>query len=62
MFASVASEVAVVAVDRFGLEHHHAHGVADDVVELACDAGALIGHRDACRRLSLALGERRARG
>ena len=42
------------------LEHHHAHGMGDDVVELARDPRALLGHRDSCGGLSLALGERRA--
>ena len=38
------------------LEHHHADGVRDDVVELARDPRALLCHRDACGRLALALG------
>ena len=29
------------------LEHHHADGVGDDVVQLARDPGPLLGHRDA---------------
>ena len=38
------------------LEHHHAHGVGDDVVQLARDPRALLGHRDPRGGLSLALG------
>jgi hypothetical protein len=60
--------------DCADLEHHHAHGVGDDVVQLARDPRALLGHGDPrggfalplgegrphLRRLSLPLGERRA--
>ena len=46
--------------DGADLEHHHADGVGDDVVELARDPRALLGHRDARRRLPLPLGLRRA--
>ena len=46
--------------DGADLEHHHAHGVGDDVVELARDPRALLGDRDARRCLSLPLGEGRA--
>ena len=46
--------------DGADLEHHHADGVGDDVVELARDPRALLRHRDACGRLALALGLRRA--
>jgi hypothetical protein len=42
------------------LEHHHAHGMGDDVMKLAGDPRALLGHRDPCGGLSLALGEHRA--
>ena len=42
------------------LEHHHAHGMGDDVMELARDSRPLLGHRDPCGGLSLPLGERRA--
>ena len=38
------------------LEHHHADGVRDDVVELARDPSALLGHRDPGRRLPVPLG------
>ena len=38
---------------RRGLHRHHAHGVADDVVQLARDAGALLG--DGRARLDLSL-------
>jgi hypothetical protein len=46
--------------DGADLEHHHAHGVGDDVVEFARDARALLGHRDPCGGLAFPLGERRA--
>ena len=46
--------------DGADLEHHHADGVGDDVVELAGDPRALLGHRDARRRLALPLGLGRA--
>ena len=42
------------------LKHHHAHGMGNDIVELARDSRALLGDRDTCGGLSLALGERRA--
>ena len=42
--------------DRADLEDHHADGVSDDVVQLACDARALFGDRNPSRRLPLALG------
>jgi hypothetical protein len=41
------------------LQDHHADGVRDDVVELARNACALLGHGDPSRRLSFALGEDR---
>ena len=46
--------------DRADLEHHHADGVGDDVVELAGDARALLGDGDARRGVPLALGLCRA--
>ena len=46
--------------DGADLEHHHADGVGDDVVELARDPRALLGDGDARRRLALPLGLRRA--
>ena len=46
--------------DGADLKHHHAHGVGDDVVELARDPGSLLGHRDPSGGFSLALGEGRA--
>ena len=46
--------------DGSDLEHHDAHGVGDDVVELARDPRALLRHGNACGRLALALGPRRA--
>ena len=42
--------------DGADLEHHHADGVGDDVVQLARDARALLGHGDPGGRLALALG------
>ena len=49
-----------LVADGADLEHHHAHRVRDDVVQLARDPGALLGHGDACRRVALALGRGRA--
>ena len=46
--------------DGADLEHHHADGVGDDVVELARDPRPLLGHRDARRCLPLPLGLGRA--
>ena len=46
--------------DGADLQHHHAHGVGDDVVQLARDPRALLGDRDPRRRLALALGLGRA--
>ena len=43
------------------LEHHHAHGVGDDVVELARDPRALLRDGDPRRGLALPLRLRRAR-
>jgi hypothetical protein len=42
--------------DRADLEDHHAHRVGDDVVQLARDPCALLGHRDARGRFALAFG------
>jgi hypothetical protein len=39
--------------DRADLEHHHAHSVRDDVVQLARDPRSLLCHRDACRCFAL---------
>ena len=50
----LGQRVGELVPDGADLEHHHAHGVGDDVVELAGDPRALLGHRDARRRLSLA--------
>ena len=49
-----------MCLTRADLEHHDAHGVGDDVVELACDPRALLRHRDTRRRLALPLGPGRA--
>ena len=39
-----------------GLHRHHADAVADDVVQLAGDPGALLGDGEACLLLTLQLG------
>ncbi len=57
---SSASVVGELVPDGAHLEHHHADGVGDDVVELAGDPRALLGHRDPGRSLALALGPDRA--
>ena len=46
--------------DGADLEHHHADGVRDDVVEFAGDPCTLLGRRDPRRRLPVALGLGRA--
>ena len=58
--AILGHRVGKLVPDGADLEHHDAHGVGDDVVELAGDPRALLRHRDACRRLALALGPGRA--
>ena len=57
--ASLSSVAALreLVPDGADLEHHHAHGVGDDVVKLARDPRALLGHGDPRRRLALPLGE-----
>ena len=45
---------------RPDLQHHHADGVGDDVVQLARDARALLRDGDAGGRLALVLGHSRA--
>ena len=47
--------------DGADLEHHHADGVGDDVVQLARDPRALLCHRDARGRLTLPFGPHGAR-
>ena len=54
--AVLGERIGELVPDGADLEHHHADRVGDDVVELARDARALLGHRDACGRLALALG------
>ena len=49
-----------VVADGADLQHHHADGVGDNVVELARDPRALLGHGEAGRRLAPALGLERA--
>ena len=46
--------------DGAHLEHHHADGVRDDVVQLPGDPAAFLGHRDPGRRLAVPLGPDRA--
>ena len=45
---------------RADLQHHHAHRVRDDVVQLTRDPRPLLGHGEPGRRLALPLGLRRA--
>ena len=59
-FGILGQLVGQLVADGADLEHHHAHRVRDDVVQLARDPGALLGHGDACRRVALALGRGRA--
>ena len=47
---------------RAGLDDHHAHVVGDEVVQLAGDPRALVGHRLARAQVALALEQLRARG
>jgi hypothetical protein len=47
-------------LDRAGLQDHEAHPVADDIVHLAGDPGALLEHRLAGQQLLLRLGPLRA--
>ena len=58
--AVLRQRIGELVPDGAHLEHHHADGVGDDVVELAGDPRTLLGHGDACRRLALALGLDRA--
>ena len=58
--AVLGQRVRELVPDGADLEHHHADGVGDDVVELAGDPCTLLCHRDACGRLALALGLGRA--
>ena len=59
-FAVLGERVGELVPDGADLEHHHADGVGDDVVELARDPRALLRDRDARRCLTLALGLDRA--
>ena len=58
--ASRSSEAGQPVPDRARLQHHDAHRVGDDVVQLARDPRALLGDRDPGRDLALALRPRRA--
>ena len=53
--AVVGPRVGKLVPDGAHLQHHHADGVGDDVVELAGDPSALLRHGDAGRYLALAL-------
>ena len=57
---SSRERVGQLVPDRADLQHHHADGVGDDVVQLARDPRALLGDRDARGRLPLPLGVRGA--
>ena len=46
-FAVVRVLLGKVVPDGADLQHHHAEGVSHDVVELAGDVRALLGHRNA---------------
>ena len=46
--------------DGADLEHHHADGVGDDVVQFARDPHTLLGHCDPRRRVPFPLGQARA--
>ena len=52
---AVLGDVGQPVADRADLQHHDADRVGDDVVQLARDPRALLGDRDARRRLALAL-------
>ena len=47
--------------DGSDLEHHHADGVGDDVVQLTRDPGPFLGHCDPGRGVALPLGLGRPR-
>ena len=58
--AVLAERVGELVPDGADLQHHHADGVGDDVVELARDPRTLLGHRDPRGRVPLPLGLGRA--
>jgi hypothetical protein len=58
--AVLGERIGELVPDGADPEHHHAYGVGDDVVQLAGDPRALLGHCDACRCLPLPLGQGRA--
>jgi hypothetical protein len=58
--AVLGEGIGELVPDGADLEHHHADGVGDDVVELARDPRPLLGHRDAGRRVPVPLGLGRA--
>ena len=58
--AVLGERVGELVPDRADLEHHHADGVGDDVVEFARDSRALLCHRDPGGRVPLPLGLGRA--
>lgn len=58
--AVLGERVGELVPDRTDLEHHHADGVGDDVVELTRDPRPFLGHRDSRGRVPLPLGLGRA--
>ena len=56
----LGERIGELVPDGADLEHHHADGVRDDVVQLASDSRPLLCHRDAGGRLALPLGLARA--
>ena len=59
--AVLGAGVGELVPDGADLQHHHADGVRDDVVQLPRDPRALIGDGDARRRVALAARPRCAR-
>ena len=58
--AVLGERVGELVPDRADLEHHHADGVGDDVVQLARDPRTLLRHRDPRGRVPLPFGLGRA--
>ena len=54
--AVLGERVGELVPDGADLEHHHAHRVGDDVVQLARDPHALLCHCDASRRVTFLFG------
>ena len=53
--AVLGRRVGPLVPERADLEHHDAHCVGDDVVELPCDPHTFLGHGDTRRRVAIAL-------